>query len=90
MIFWEKMNAIFTVILAIFPELSFILLLEVILLVDYWFLFQGVNLAGSLPSNSELVERMEFVNWEKFESIFPFLMVSMKSGTSFYRVDSPT
>ncbi|KAF4721799.1 Pantothenate kinase 1 [Perkinsus olseni] len=40
----------------------------------------GVNLAGSLPSNSELVEEMEFVNSEKFQSIFPFLMVSMKSG----------
>ncbi|KAF4708662.1 Pantothenate kinase 1, partial [Perkinsus olseni] len=50
----------------------------------------GVNLAGSLPSNSELVEGMEFVNSERFQSIFPFLMVSMKSGTSFYRVDSPT
>ncbi|KAF4688219.1 Pantothenate kinase 1 [Perkinsus olseni] len=33
---------------------------------------------------------MEFVNSERFQSIFPFLMVSMKSGTSFYRVDSPT
>ncbi|KAF4662712.1 Pantothenate kinase 1 [Perkinsus olseni] len=49
----------------------------------------GVNLAGSLPSNPELVEGMEFVKSEKFQSIFPFLMVSMKSGTSFYRVDSP-
>ncbi|KAF4652306.1 hypothetical protein FOL47_011170, partial [Perkinsus chesapeaki] len=50
----------------------------------------GVNLAGALPSNHELVEGMEFVSYERFKGIFPFLMVSMKSGTSFYRVDSPT